>query len=108
LRDSAALLERAMRLGSSGKREQAVALLTEAIRLSPKLWQAYQHRGSIYLEQPARAGEALRDFTEAIRLAPEEGQLYLLRGQAYSLMGQEAPARADLETAAALSPPQRP
>jgi tetratricopeptide (TPR) repeat protein len=100
--DPAALLSEAIRLVESGETGQGIALLDEALRLSPRLWQARQYRGEIRLAEPDAAGSAIQDFTEAIRLAPGEPHLYVLRSHAYTLLGREASARADLEAAARL------
>jgi tetratricopeptide (TPR) repeat protein len=88
--DAATLLDRASRLAASGRVERAVAVLTKAIRQSPKLWQAYQYRGELRL----RLGEfsvAAQDFSEAIRLAPNEPHLHVLREQAFAAQLQRAP-----------------
>ena len=97
--DAATLLDQAIRLAIEGRTDRAILLLTEAIRLSPRLWQAFQYRGELYLLQPETVDSGLEDFTEAIRLAPEEPHLYVLRGQAHRLMGDEVSARDDCETA---------
>ena len=76
--DYATLLDRANRKASEGRSEEAIALLAKAIGLSPRLWQAFQYRGAVYLSQN-NAADALADFTEAIRLAPGEPHLYTLR-----------------------------
>jgi tetratricopeptide (TPR) repeat protein len=86
LRDSAAFLEQAMEAAASGEIEKAIAWLAKAARLSPRLWQAYQYRGELYL-RTGRFEAALEDFTEAIRLAPEESHLHALHAQAQSLIG---------------------
>lgn len=70
-KDDAAWLEEALRLGQSGQTGEAVARLTGLIRRSPRLWQAYQYRGQLWLRQPETWEAAARDFTEAIRLAPK-------------------------------------
>jgi tetratricopeptide (TPR) repeat protein len=101
--DPATILERAGERAASGQSDRAIALLTEGIRLSPELWQAYQYRGELYLQQGGQTDAALQDFSEAIRLAPREQHLYLLRGRAYSLLGDEASARSDYASAAALA-----
>ena len=82
------LLERAGRLATSGRTARAIVVLTAVIRLSPKLWQAYQYRGELHLREgnPAAAAD---DFAEAIRLAPEELHLYLLRDRANNEMEAE-------------------
>ena len=102
LRDDAAALDRALSLASGGRTEEALAVLTKALRISPRLWQAYQYRGQIRLRDPGLGSDALADFNEAIRLAPAESHLYRLRSQAYELLGDEASAREDQERAAAL------
>jgi tetratricopeptide (TPR) repeat protein len=106
--DPATILERAGERASAGRSDQAIALLTEGIRLSPQLWQAFQYRGELYLRQADRLDAALEDFSEAIKLAPREPHLYLLRGHVYSLLGDETSSRSDYARAAALageSPP---
>jgi tetratricopeptide (TPR) repeat protein len=100
--DSAAMLGEAIRLAAAGETERGLAVLDEALRLSPRLWQARQCRGEMHLAEPDAAESALRDFTEAIRLAPEEAHLYILRSHVFTLLGRESAARADLETAARL------
>jgi len=81
--DPAEMLDEALALARFGQVGEAIALLTKAIRGSPRLWQAYQYRGELYLSQqlPERAAE---DFSEAIRLAPEEPHLRVLLEQAQS------------------------
>jgi len=101
--DPATILERAGQRASAGRGDQAIALLTEGIRLSPQLWQAFQYRGELYLRQDDQVDAALQDFSEAIRLAPEEPHLYLLRGHVHSLLGDESSARSDYARAAALA-----
>jgi tetratricopeptide (TPR) repeat protein len=86
--DPAAMLDQAIQLASSGQIDAAIAKLTETIRLSPQLWQAFQYRGELYLRQQS-FDAALQDLNEAIRLAPEEPHLYNLREQALSLLGEE-------------------
>ena len=100
--DSAAILHAAIRLAAAGKSGRAILLLDDALRLSPGLWQAWQYRGQIRLAEPGGADQALQDFNEAIRLAPGEAHLHALRSQAFTLLGRESSARADLEAAARL------
>lgn len=97
--DAATLLDRAIRLAIEGRTDRAIHFLTEAIRLNPRLWQAFQYRGELYLLQPETVDAALNDFTEAIRLAPEEPHLYVLRGQTHRLLGDDLSARNDCEMA---------
>lgn len=101
LPDSAAMLGRAMELAREGRTNQALALLTRAIHLSPGLWQPYQYRGELHFRNNAPRA-ALDDLTQAIRLAPSEPHLFALRAYAYTLLGDEAAARKDYQTASAL------
>jgi tetratricopeptide (TPR) repeat protein len=100
--DSATILEEALRLAASGETGRGLALLDEALRLSPGLWQAWQYRGQIHLGEPHAAEAALKDFSEAIRLAPDEPHLYILRSHVFTLLGRDSSARADLEAAGRL------
>ena len=100
--DSAAILGEAIRLAASGETGRGLALLDEALRLSPGLWQAREYRGHMRLGEPDAVESALQDFTEAIRLAPDEPHLYILRSHVFTLLGRDAAARTDLEAAARL------
>jgi Flp pilus assembly protein TadD len=100
--DPATILERAGERARAGRPDQAIALLTEGIRLSPQLWQAFQYRGELHL-QGEQLEAAIQDFSEAIRLAPREPHLHLLRGHVYSLLGDEISSRSDHARAAALA-----
>lgn len=86
LRDDAAVLERALELASGGRTDDAIALLTKVIRRSPRLWQAYQYRGQLYLVRRESWEAALADFTAALELAPEEAHLRQLREEAENLL----------------------
>jgi tetratricopeptide (TPR) repeat protein len=100
--DSAAILDAALQLAASGETGRGIALLDEALRLNPSLWQAWEYRGQMRLGDTDAVESALKDFTEAIRLAPGEPHLYILRSHAFSLLGHDSSARADLEAAARL------
>jgi tetratricopeptide (TPR) repeat protein len=102
LRDDAIALERALTLASEGETGRAAAVLTNTIRISPKLWQAYQYRGQLRLSEAEQWEAALSDFDAAIALAPDEAHLYALRSQAHRLLGEESAAQRDEETALAL------
>jgi tetratricopeptide (TPR) repeat protein len=81
LPDPARMLDRAMELARAGRIDEAIKGLSEAICVNPRLWQAFQYRGELYLLQ-RDAERALADFNEAIRLAPDEPHLYTLRDHA--------------------------
>ena len=101
--DPATILERAGQRACAGRSDRAIALLTEGIRLSPQVWQAFQYRGELYLRQGDQVDAALQDFSEAIRLAPREPHLYRLRGHVHSLLGDESSSRSDYARAAVLA-----
>lgn len=100
--DSATILDEAIQQAAAGETDRALALLDGALRLSPRLWQARQYSGQVRLGKAGAAEAALEDFTAAIRLAPGEPHLYLLRSHVFALLGRDAAASADLETAARL------
>ena len=100
--DSAAILDQALRSAASGATARGIALLDEALRLDPGLWQAWEYRGQIHLLESNATQSALQDFTEAIRLAPGEPHLYILRSHVFALLGNNPSARADLDTAVRL------
>jgi tetratricopeptide (TPR) repeat protein len=101
--DDATLLDGAIRLAIEGRTGEGIRLLTEAIHLSPRLWQAFQYRGELYLLHPETLEAALHDFNEAIRLSPMESHLYVLREHAHRLLGDEAAARDDSDLASRYS-----
>ncbi len=100
--DPSSMLGEANRLASLRRVDEAIALLTEAVRLSPQLWQAFQYRGELHMRQNA-LDAAIDDFTEAIRLAPGEAHLYAWRGYARTLRGDLASAGQDYDTADTLA-----
>ena len=87
--DAASMLDQASQLAGQGERDRAIGLLSRAIHLDPRFWQAYQYRGRLYLERRESWSRALDDFNSAIRLAPGEAELYQLREQAQSLLIDE-------------------
>ena len=100
--DPAAILDEAIRVAALGQTDRGLALLDEALRLSPRLWQARQYRGEMRLVASDAAESALQDFTEAIRLAPDEPHLYILRSHVFTLLGHDSSASTDLKTAVRL------
>ena len=60
----------------------AISAYTEAIRLNPRLADAYRARGEAYYYQGDYA-KAIADFTESIRVDPKDPRAYWWRGDAY-------------------------
>jgi tetratricopeptide (TPR) repeat protein len=76
-------------LTTSGKYEEAIAELTEAIRLQPDLARAYNARGYVYLLKRDYQ-HALADFDEAIRLDPNYANAIQNRSLAVKGLGKKA------------------
>ena len=53
-----------------GDLDKAIADCAEAIRLNPRMAEAYNRRGSVY-EKKGDLDKAIADYTEAIRLDPK-------------------------------------
>jgi tetratricopeptide (TPR) repeat protein len=65
-----------------GEQDKAIADCAEAIRLDPKLAEAYYNRGFSYAEK-GEYNKAIADYTEAIQLdptTPNEADELLCRG----------------------------
>jgi len=76
--DSATLLETAIRVAWEGRIDEAIGLLDESLRLSPRLWQALEYRGELHLRR-TRPALALPDLDAALQLAGEQPHLVELR-----------------------------
>jgi tetratricopeptide (TPR) repeat protein len=85
LRDTASMLDQALQLAREGQTERAMALLNQAARLGPHVWQTFQYRGELRLVQGDLEG-AYEDFSQALRLAPGEAHLRVLRERTQRLL----------------------
>jgi tetratricopeptide (TPR) repeat protein len=86
--------------------EDAILLLTEAIRLDSKNTDAYYNRGLAY-ERSVKYKEAIEDYSTAIRLDPKLPKIFLARGQAYFSQRQLEKAIADFSEVIRLEPENR-
>ncbi len=86
-----------------GNYEQAIANYTEAIRLNPGLFEAYNARGNSWSDHQD-LDRAVADYTEAIRLKPDYSEAYMNRADALRAKGQLARAFADYNQAIRLNP----
>src|SRR5262249_35767394 len=82
---------------------RAIADLSEAIRLEPKLVFAYVDRGNAYRAKGDK-DHAIADFSEAIRLDPKSADAYVDRGNAYRAKDDKDHAIADFSEAIRLDP----
>jgi tetratricopeptide (TPR) repeat protein len=81
----------------------AVADFTQALRISPKLVIAYEHRGAVY-EQLEQFDHAVDDYAHAIAIAPHNPVFYVRRGTAYNNLRQYDNAIRDFTEAIRLQP----
>jgi tetratricopeptide (TPR) repeat protein len=96
-------VETAWDLIAKGKRNEAVAVLKQILKATPRNGEAHLLLGSI-LSESGNSEEAIRELTEATRLMPRYAMAHNELGQAFSTAGQAGPARAAFEKAVALDP----
>jgi tetratricopeptide (TPR) repeat protein len=87
---------RAIRLGGPEAQETAKARLEHAVKLEPKLWEAWHDLGAINLAQGDADG-AVADFSHALEVNPSHAPSLLARAEANRAAGHEKEARADYE-----------
>ena len=78
--------------------EMALIAFGEAIRVDPKMAQAFNGR-AVVLGMLGDFQKALADATEALRLDPWEPEYYRTRGYVYDQLGDKENAATDLEKA---------
>lgn len=80
-----------------------IKLLTQAVKKSPKLADAYHYRADAHLAL-GHYKQALEDYSSTIKLRPRDPFRYYARGLAYLNRKQAAQAVADLDQAILLKP----
>lgn len=90
--------EEAQHSVEKGELQNAVDLLTEAIRLNPQSSLLYTNRASIFIKMQ-KPNAAIRDCNKASELNPDGAQAYRFRGQAHMLLGHWEEAAEDLALA---------
>jgi tetratricopeptide (TPR) repeat protein len=92
-------------LGHLAKREfpEAIADLSQAIRLDPKSASDLYDRGVAYLES-GKTQLAIADFDAALGLHPSDPLALMARGQAYLIGNDDHRAKADFDAALKLAP----
>ena len=68
-----------------GEADEAIILYTEAIKMEPKNFVAYNKRGLAYYSMKSYS-DAADDFNKAVTLAPDDPVAYLNRGYIYGLL----------------------
>ncbi|XP_069823457.1 hsc70-interacting protein [Dendropsophus ebraccatus] len=84
-----------------GELQKAIDLLTEAIKLNPRLAILYAKRASVYVKLQ-KPNAAIRDCDKAIAINPDSAQPYKWRGKAHRLLGHWEDAAHDLAMACKL------
>jgi len=102
-RRAVAYLQTAQTYSDDGDLERALADLTRALQLNPKLATAYNNRGVIH-SQRGELARAIADFSAALRLDPQVAEVYHNRGLAYATQGAYPQAIEDFTRALALNP----
>lgn len=101
--DAEGFCQRGVALASEGWYDEAIADLTEALRLDSSSVRARVHRGIAY-SSLADSERAITDFTEAIRLDPQSSWANLWRGATYLQQNRIEDALADYDEAVRLDP----
>jgi len=71
--------------------QQAEALLDKAVRIDPKLGEAYLQLG-IFRTERGNFEQAIRDYTKAIEVSPQLSEAHYRLGSAYRRIGEESKA----------------
>jgi tetratricopeptide (TPR) repeat protein len=87
---------RAIRLGGPEAQATAKARLEAAVRIEPKLWEAWHDLGTIALKDGDADG-AVSDFSKALEINPGHAPTRLARAEAQRAAGHQKDARADYE-----------
>jgi tetratricopeptide (TPR) repeat protein len=96
------LTDEGKRLAKDGDLEQAMRVLTDAVRTDPLYADGYVHRGQTYFKL-GDTEHALMDLNEAIRLDARNAPAWRARGMAQLYKGDEESALADLSKAIQLT-----
>lgn len=102
-KDAQGFYERGLFRLTSSNFDEAIADLSEVIRLDPTAPEGHLHRG-IALASKERFEEAVKDLDEAIRLNSELAQAYLWRGHIYRKLERTGAALADFDRAISIAP----
>merc|ERR1719348_1581765 len=91
----------AMSAMSDGNFDQAIKLITEAIKKNPKSANMYAKRAMFYVKSK-RPSAAIIDCEKALSINKDSAQPYKWRGRAYRLLGKYEEAWHDFQTACRL------
>jgi len=97
------LSDRGFKLMQQGELDKALADLSQALKLHPKLALAYENRALVF-HMKGNHDAAIADLTRLIELEPKKANAYFGRGYLYWKKGAMDKAFADMEKAIALDP----
>ena len=80
---------------------EKLSLLTEAIKIDPKRYEAYYRRS---FAQLWGSKEAIADLDKAIQLKPNDAEIYYMRGLHYRMANDNAAALKDYKAALKIDP----
>ena len=83
--------------------QEAIERYTQAIKLNPQMFRAYNNRGNAY-RRKGDNDRAIADYDKAIELNPDYTRAYNNRGNAYRRKGDNDRAIADYDKAIELNP----
>ena len=98
--------DKALALWADGKfsdLQKAIEYSQKAIQLKPDYADAYNYRGSTYMDL-GQLQSAIQDYDTAIRIKPDLAKAYSNRGNAYAKLGQVQKAIEDYDAAIRLIP----
>lgn len=83
---------------------EALAAYDQAVKVDPKLADAYYQRARVYRDAKSDSARALADINQAIAAGPATAAMYYLRAQIEQSLGNGAAELADLDKAVEVDP----
>ena len=84
--------------------DEALAAYDQAVKVDPKLADAYYQRARVYRDAKSDSARALADVNQAIATGPATAAMYYLRAQIEQSLGNGAAELADLDKAVEVDP----
>jgi tetratricopeptide (TPR) repeat protein len=94
---------RAEMLNYLKRKDEALAVLDEAVVKAPKHEEVWRGRGWLLIEKK-KYDEAVKNYSGAVENLPEKAEFWHGRGRCYAQLGETAKALADLKQALTLNP----